>query len=682
VYDRRQSSSRRPDRTLSPAPAWGITGRFSCAPGLPGLRVLASLVFLPLLSGTAGAADEPQLVSLFPLSAQRGTSIDVQVRGKALDSAFAVSFGSSSLTAKVRRIESIELGLRQVAVGDESRTSRRGQQAVISLEIPPSTRLGDHRVRLVTHHGVSNGLIFRVLSEPVVAETASPHQQPDASQAITIPLAVTGVIANPGEVDFYSCNVTQGQILAIELIAQREALAASFRPQVALYQPTGSWFDSHRLTRLAFNNAAVVDTSRGPAGQAVPTSAITHRFLAAGRYLIAVDSAFGTGAPEFSYQLRVTAATELVLRQDTGTGVYREAPAQLQLAHWNERTFRRRLSAEHMESLWSRTLRQARNSVETQEVAAAAKSPALETETPSNQKPVREHDPPARLDILPVGEQEPNNRLGDAQVISFPCIFEGIIEQPGDVDTFKFTVPAKGHLAFEIETPKAAPLRFNPRLDVLDAAGKLLFSNVPGLQLDDEGMPQYSKLNLALQPKVTEKFEKPGEHYLRVREITTRYGNSDFVYRVLIRQQIPHIGTLAVDVDRINLTAGESQQLTVSAELEEGFSGELLIAVNGLPAGVSAAFPTAGKASSDKPADEPADEPDERHAPVSQQVTVALVASEDAPASAMPAYIQITGRPVVQGKLGPRLTVADVPLMVIRPAAEERPQDAAPRGGG
>lgn len=660
----RQSSTARP---LWPVSAWAIAG-----------IVLVSLVFLPCLSAPVGLAGEPQLVSLFPLSAQRGTSIDVQVRGKALDSAFAVCFGPSTLTAKVRRIEPIELGLKQVAVGAESRTSRGGQQAVIALEIPPSTRTGDHLIRLVTHHGISNGLLLRVLSEPVIAETASPHHRPETAQAITIPLAVTGAIAKPGEVDFYACDVAQGDIVAIELIAQREALTASFRPQVALYQPTGSWFDSHRLTRLTFNNAAVIDTGRGPVGQAVPTSKITHRFLATGRHLIAVDSAFGTGAPEFSYNLRVTDATELALRQDAGTGVYREAPARLQLAAWNERTFRRKLSAEHMESLWSRTLRTPRTSVATQEVTTVVdQSPALETEKPSNQQQVRGNDPPARVEVSRVGEHEPNNLFGDAQQISFPGIVEGVIEHPGDVDTYKFSVAANSHLAFEIETPKAAPLRFNPRLDVLDAAGKLLFSNVPGLQLDDEGMPQYSELTLALQPKFTEKFEKPGECYLRVRDITTRHGDSDFVYRILIRQQIPHIGTLSVDVDRINLTAGESQQLTVSAELEEGFTGELLITVNGLPAGVSAAFPTA-KASSEKPEDEP----DERHTPVSRQVTVVLVASEETPASAMPAYIQIKGRPIVQGKLGPRLTVATVPLMVLRPAADEGPQDASLRSGG
>ena len=54
------------------------------------LRLLPALV-LPMLPATVTVADEPQLVSLFPFTAQRGASVDVRVRGKALDGAYAVS---------------------------------------------------------------------------------------------------------------------------------------------------------------------------------------------------------------------------------------------------------------------------------------------------------------------------------------------------------------------------------------------------------------------------------------------------------------------------------------------------------------------------------------------------------------------------------------------------------------
>ena len=51
----------------------------------------------------------------------------------------------------------------------------------------------------------------------------------------------------------------------------------------------------------------------------------------------------------------------------------------------------------------------------------------------------------------------------------------------------------------------------------------------------------------------------------------------DFKYRVLIRQQAPHVGEIKIMEDFINLNAGQARKLTVLVEQEEGFNGYITI---------------------------------------------------------------------------------------------------------
>ena len=83
-------------------------------------------------------------------------------------------------------------------------------------------------------------------------------------------------------------------------------------------------------------------------------------------------------------------------------------------------------------------------------------------------------------------------------------------------------------------------------------------------------------------------FEREGEYTLAIRDLTTRYGDPGFVYRVVIRPQVPHVGKVNLDQDRVNLVRGQAAELTVTSELEEGFSGSVAFSLENLPAGVQA----------------------------------------------------------------------------------------------
>ena len=231
-------------------------------------------------------------------------------------------------------------------------------------------------------------------------------------------------------------------------------------------------------------------------------------------------------------------------------------------------------------------------------------------------------------------------------------------------------------LAFEIETPNATPPDFSPRLAVLDSEGHELLNNI----YKRKARERYLK---DLRAKVLYTFSRTGEYYLQIRDVTSLYGNSSFTYRILIRSQVPHVGTIEVHetrphetsgqiwkfalVDRINLEAGRVRKLFVVSDLEEGFDGNIAISIEGCPLGVQM-FPSTEV---DPEPRTPLDEGQkERFVPRTGAATLILSASSDAPLTAMPQFIRIVCRPVVDGIPGSLLVVKEIPLMVVSRAQE------------
>jgi Protein of unknown function (DUF1501) len=69
---------------------------------------------------------------------------------------------------------------------------------------------------------------------------------------------VNGRLGNPGELDYYSIEVSRGEELAFEVLAKPAGEAPAFKfinsgfdARLALYEPAGSWFEPHRLVSLS-----------------------------------------------------------------------------------------------------------------------------------------------------------------------------------------------------------------------------------------------------------------------------------------------------------------------------------------------------------------------------------------------------------------------------------------------
>jgi hypothetical protein len=302
---------------------------------------------------------------------------------------------------------------------------------------------------------------------------------------------------------------------------------------------------------------------------------MTYHFTKAGRYIVNVGNVFAQGGGDFSYLLRITT----------------EPPADPEDAlTWA----RRRL----------------------QEVRARA------VEAPA-------------MDVSVLREAEPN----DTPAFKIPAVLEGTIGRLGDIDRFRFHATAGQQLAFEVQTPCAGPPHFNPRLDVLDAKGTVVLSN---LQAQDGKVGTENAKVIQTASRVVGKLDREGTYFLRIRDLTSLSGSPDHVYRVLIRPQVPHVGTVQVRPDGpINLPPGGKQRLTLTTALQEGYAGVFALSVEGLPKGVKA---FAG----------------------ANNTIVELVADADAPLTPMPHVLRLSGLPLVGGKSGSAFRVAEIPIMVVK----------------
>lgn len=607
---------------------------------------------LPPVAGQATRKPraEPQLNSVFPMGATQGSRSNIEIRGLNLEEAHALWVDCKSISAEIKTVEPIK--------SEEQGTSVKAPsvfRVAIDVTVASDADIGMHTLRIASPLGISNPLPFIVYREPVVVETDLPAEAATLARRVsTLPVVVSGKIGAAGEVDTYSFEAQAGQEVFFEVLH-----AGRTDPQIALYEPAGSWFDSRALRRLAFNdepNTASKNLS----------PALSYRFERKGPFLASVGGFLGRGGPDSSYQLRIVSMAQ--------RGVAMTAP---KLAHetggrWQERSFARELRLDRPKILESRT------------TEAADEKPSAGNESASSSAQAATSDGQAKPDVQAakpgadlglIADEETGQENTDAREISTAALIDGKIDRPGDVDRFKFRVSDGARLAFEIETPaKPAPL-FTPRLGVFDEAGQEILSNVFAFV---QGSGEF--IEKVLEPKITYKFERGGEYLLELRDLTSRNGGPDCRYRVVVRQQIPHAGRIEMAssfgrtfegtinegpaVQQLNLVPGEAKKVIVLTEEEEGFDGQIALYFEGLPPGVEVLPATEVEPERARPLDIGKRE---RYRPRQQVATILLVAGPDAAVTHLPYMAHLKARPVVNGKAGQPLSVQILPVMVVMP---------------
>lgn len=602
---------------------------------------------------------EPEAHWIYPLGGRPDTRLKAEVEGRLLQEVHAVWSPEPGLKAailEVRPVSEQKKGSEESGYGDKDKTPN--QRVNLELEIGPGVPSGVHSLHLVSRRGISNPLSFLVSSDPLIQESEKTGGGDSAPRTVRPPVILNGRISRDGEADTYALEVGAGEDLAFQLFSPAE----TFRQTLRLYRDEGSWLRGGRPSELEFSHKGSYRSSRAKHWR--------HRFDRGGRYLIAVGSVYGRAEPEFVYQLRIV---------PVGDGAaYGEWPGSEGPAKWSERQYLRELSQLRLRQLWARTVKPTGHAPGSKAGPETEKHSRETTGTPGS--PGQSSDGASPAPVV-FEEKEPNGSRERALAVSLPALIGGSIEAPGDVDFFRFQLSAGQTLVFEVETPRVSPPVFSPSLKVLDSAGHKLFDNkhrkialsrqdpiflveLLKLHLPDRGSCGVGSLAFfeSLEAKMVAEFGVAGEYTLQIGDLTSQRDHSDHAYRVLIRPGIPHVGELELEGDRINLIRGEVRTLKVTTGMEEGYSGQVALSLEGLPPGVA---PLTGTEVEPPSPIGPTTESRKSFLGFSEKAVILLRADEQAPLTDMPVRVRVWARPAVDNKLGSRLPVGEIPLMVI-----------------
>ena len=576
---------------------------------------LLMAAFIFVLSPVAGLPAEkpkanstPEIISVYPLGATRGAVSEIEIRGSNLEGAYAVWSGSEGIQGRIKKVEQITLlRLKADAQILAKKEETLGHRVLVDLEIGSSAKLGRHSLRLVSPRGLSNAHPFLVTADSVVLEIQTPHNDPPNPQLLQTPALLGGKIWEKGEADYYSFDALPGEEIEFRAASNTVANSGKFDViQLTLYEPGGTWFDPKRPTRLAF----------------AEEPRLTYTFSKGGRYLLRVGTYAGIDGPDIVYLLRIAPVRIAPALPSTASSQTADLPELHEtLIDLLRKPFVRKLELNRIEELHGRSVPMP------QPEKGAAPSASSEAD----------------------GAPEPFE----------PVFLEGAIDRPGKVDSYNLKLKVGQRLAFELETPDATLPQFNPRLELVDASGRDICNNFWRRVGGDNNY--WVKLP---QAKTIYTLERDGEYVLRIRELISRFGNQSFKYRILIRPQIPHVGKIKVEEDIINVAPGEARKLSVTVEHQEGFSGDVALSLENLPAGVQAS------AGAEEP---PIREAEldlgrkEQYVPKTQKIVILVMGSPDAAATPLPQVARLVARPVVEGRVGAPLLVQEIPLMVLKP---------------
>ena len=579
-----------------------------------------------LVSGLLGAAilfgdapAEPKLISVFPSGGQTGSEFEVHIRGTSLEGAYAAWSDAPGWLGVVEKVTAIESQSKK----DKDQPP---YEVVLTVAIGDSVQPGAHRLRLVTPHGLSDALVFRVHTEPGLTEAVGERAAKDLAGSLTsFPVVVHGRIDEKGQVDDYELEVQSGE----ELLFEVGSGTALMDPTLTLLAPSGSWLNPGRLTRLAYNDEPI----HFPGYSSDPR--MKYRFQEAGRYILRVGTFLGPGSENHVYQLRVAPVTGNAHRDPHRT---RHRPSESDSPLWEERSFTRELGPDRMQTLWSRSVKTAVTDSESEESAEPAEGGA------HFEGPI----PVTRVDSAE-----------DTVQVTLPALIEGSIERAGDIDRVQFEAKRGDKVVLEIDTADATVPDFNPFLKVVDENNVEVFTNIHSNLNNNGGF-----IMKTVQPKTVFTFLRDGRFTLEIRDITTQEADDRFSYRVILRPQVPHVGAVHIGANHLNLVPDEIKKVSIRTDQEEGFDGYIALQAEGLPEGVQAIMGTEVEPNKPPPLD---DGKIERYRAQSQLATMLFVAAPDAPATRMPSEVRITARPVLDGKMGPAIPAKELLLMVIRP---------------
>ena len=403
-----------------------------------------------------------------------------------------------------------------------------GGNVKVTMKISPDVRLGEHVAQVRTKTGLSDYRTFWV-EDLVVVEEKEPNSDFAAPQVIELNKVVNGNVGNE-DVDYYVVEAKKGQRVSAEIVAMRLSTAL-FDPYVAILNSERFELSANDDTPLALQDAY--------ASIVAPAD---------GKYIIEVrESAYAGGN---NYRLHVGTFPR-------PTAAY---PAGGKMGEEVEVKFLGLPSGELVQKF-------ALPGQAVTDFGVFAKDEGGIAPTPNNFR-LFEHGN--------AFEAEPNNEMAKASPVELPLAFNGIIQEPKDIDFFKFS--AKKGQQFEVECfARRIRSGLDPVMNLYKADGGGIAGND-----DSRGPDSYFRFNVP----------EDGEYIIRVTDHLGR-GGPDLVYRIEFqaikpssRCRFPRVERYGQYRQQIYVPRGGRFATLINAG-RGNFGGELVLEGNDLPAGLT-----------------------------------------------------------------------------------------------
>lgn len=402
----------------------------------------------------------------------------------------------------------------------------------VKLNIAPDCPLGTHAIRVRTKTGLTNLKLFSVGALKEVDENEANNNDQKNPVPVEIGSTINGQVTNE-DADYFGFDLKAGDHLSAEIEAMRLG-GPLFDPKLRLFDAAGHELLAEDDTPLMNQDAAFVYPIKDD-----------------GRYVIAVSEAAFGGGGGYYYRLHVGKFPRPLAVTPMGG----QPGAQVNVTWLGD------------------------PALSTQAVAAPAVSVMPTAIVPAADTGVAPTAVPFRASELPdVLEVEPNNDVASATAGQAPGAFDGVINQPGDVDYFKFE-GAKGQV-FDIRV--YAREMGSP----LDSVAVILNPNGSALASNDDaiGPDSYMRVTLA----------ETGTHTVYVNDHLAR-GGQTFAYRIEVTPVEPKLsfstflGVGNYEPANMMVHAGNRNFMLVNIARAD-FDGPISLSFEGLPQGVTADF--------------------------------------------------------------------------------------------
>ncbi len=420
--------------------------------------------------------------------------------------------------------------------------SQLAETVIVEISIDATAEAGEREMRLLTSSGPTNPVRFLVGRVPEIREpnplAAAPPDPP-----LAVPPAVLNGQIMPGETDSFRIQAQQGQKLVIAAHARSlipylaDAVPGWFQATLSLHDPEGD--------EVAFADDYRFD----------PDPVMFYEVPEDGEYLLDIRDAIYRGREDFVY--RVTVGEQPFITQMFPLGGPAGVATVASVAGWNLPWDEVTLDTEVGDRL-------------VREVAWTS------GEWGTNRLLCAVGDLPETT------ETEPADTLAEAQRIELPQIINGRITSHRDVDVFAFEGNAGDEVVARVDARVlGSPL--DSLLRLTDASGTTLALNDDHMEKDGHLHTGPGLITHHADSYLSASLPAQGTYYVHLSDVQ-RHGGDEYCYRLRIGPPRANFAIRLVP-SSISVPAGRDVAVTAYVAREDGFDGEIEVAVRDAPEG-------------------------------------------------------------------------------------------------